>query len=336
MKRLLLTQALLLILLSCVAQNDSTKFCNPQLEGMARSKGFNISYERVFHSKITSTSSDTAVGNSTADINTNNKFDVFLRLPVWNRPGLKVILGAHYHLEEFNFKNSGLLKYDLYKNLHDKNLKSLGANMNILKPLNPISYIGVRMLAEFNGDYSSKEFPKTSFLRYSIAAIYGKKPCPTRTWGLGFYYNYTFGRRSIYPVLLYANTFNKKWGIEALLPANFKVRRNLSEKTLLYFGYEAEGGAYHLQFTNPPLGTINNLELRKSNVRLGVDFEREIYDFLWFGISGGLRTPIGFNLARHNERTPVIRNKFSPSPFIEFNIFIVPPRTLENKIINAR
>ena len=319
----------------CYAQ-DTLRYCNPKLEGMGRSKGFNITYERVFNSSITSTSTDTSIVNSSGEINTNNKFDIFLRFPIWNRPGLKVVWGLRYYFEEFNFQSPDKLKYDLYRNLHDKNLKSLGTNFNILKPLDALTYIGVRLLLEFNGDYNSKEFSKSSFLRYSVAAIYGRKPCPTKTWGFGVYYSYTFGRRSIYPVLVYSNTFNKKWGLEALFPANIKFRRNFSEKTLLYLGYEIEGGSYHLQFSNPPLGSINNLELRRSNVRLSADFEREIHDWLWFGISGGLRVPIGFNLAEQNEKEPIIKNKLSPAPFINFSIFIVPPRTLENKIINAR
>lgn len=228
MKYFLLCSALLMSLLS-FSKDDTTRFCNPKLEGMQRSKGFNISYERVFTSSLQSTSTDTSIGNSVSKIRTNNKFDIFLRLPVWNRPGLKIVWGARYYFEEFNFVQPENIAYDLYRNLNDKNLKSLGSNINVFKPLDEINYIGARFLIELNGDYNSNNLTKSSFIRYSFAVLYGRKTCQTRAVAFGIYYSYTFGRRSIYPVLTYNNTFNKKWGIESILPANFKIRRNFTD-----------------------------------------------------------------------------------------------------------
>lgn len=320
-------------------QKDSArKFCNPSLEGMARSKGFSILYERVLDSRITATSADSSIGNGSAIIRRNNKFDFKLRLPVWNRPGLKVILGFRYFFEEFNFESPQGLEYALYQNLEDKNLKSIGGNLNILKPLTEIHYLIFRFNADLNGDYRAEEFPKSSFLKYSVAAIYGWKRCPTRTAGFGIYYSYTFGRRSIYPVIVYANTFNKRWGIEALLPASLKLRRNFSEKTLLYLGYEIEGNSYHIKMNDPPLSNYPSLELRRSNIRFTLDFEQEIHDWLWFGITGGLRQPISLNLAEEAgmRGDNIITNELSAAPFFNASIFIVPPRTLENKLLYTR
>lgn len=334
---------LLLSILLCqfsLGQEDTTgrRFCDPKLEGMARSKGFSILYERTLDSRITSTSADPAVGNGTATVGRNNKFDIRLKVPAWNRPGLKIIVGLKYFLEEFNFMMPEGLSYPLYKNLEDKNLKSAGWNLSILKPFNETIYLGIRFNADVNGDFSADEFARSSFLKYSLAAIYGWKKCETKTTGIGVYFSYTFGRRSVYPVFVYANTFNKRWGVEGLLPASFKVRRNISEKTLLYAGYEIEGNAYHIKIDNPPLSSYRSLELRRSNIRFTLDFEREIHDWLWFGITGGIRQPLSLNLAREASKRGqnIIENKLALAPFFNASIFIVPPRTLENKIIYAR
>jgi hypothetical protein len=343
MKNILLISTLALFFFSnnydCLSQKDSTrKFCNPSLEGMARSKGFSILYERALDAKITSTSEDTSIGNSSATIGRNNKFDFKLKIPVWNRPGFKVVIGFKYYFEEFNFNSPEGLSYPLYQNLEDKNLKSIGGNINILKPLNETKYLGFRLNGDLNGDYNAKEFGKSSFLKYSIAAIYGWKKCETKTVGIGIYHSYTFGKRSFYPVLAYANTYSKHWGIEALLPASFKVRHNVTEKTLFYAGYEVEGSAYHLRIDNPPLSQYKSLELRRSNIRFTIDFEQEIYDFLWFGITAGLRQPISLNLSKEASarNEDLITNKLALAPFFNASIFIVPPRTLENKILYNR
>src|SRR5688500_8659346 len=95
-------------------QGDTTRmFCDPKLEGMARSKGFSILYERSLDARITSTSPDTSVGNGSATIRRNNKLDIKLKIPVWNKPNLKVIVGFKYFFEEFNFETPEGLEYPL-------------------------------------------------------------------------------------------------------------------------------------------------------------------------------------------------------------------------------
>lgn len=335
----ILLNVCLLIGTHAFGQSDSGRvFCNPSLVGMARSKGVVLLYERTLDSRITSTSPDPSIGNGTAMVERNNKLDIKIKIPVWNRPGLKIIFGLKYFFEEFNFDMAEGLSYPLYENLQDKNLKSTGININVLKPLNETQYLAFRFNADLNGDYSADEFARSSFLKYSFAAIYGWKTCETRTAGFGAYYSYTFGRRSLYPVFVYANTFSTKWGIEALLPAGLKVRHNISEKTLLYLGYEIEGNAYHIKIDNPPLANYPSLELRRSTIRFSLDFEQEIHDWLWFGITAGIRQPLSMNLAREasSRGENLIENDLALAPFFNANIFIVPPRTLENKILYTR
>jgi hypothetical protein len=319
-------------------KNIGKKYCDPKLEGMARSKGFSILYERTLDSPITSESNDSLIGNGNATIRRNNKLDIKLRFPVINKPGIKMVIGLKYFFEEFNFETPEGLEYDLYKNLEDKNLKSIGGNINMLLPLNETTYLGFRSSADLNGDYSAKEFAKSSFLKYSFSGLYGWKNCPTRTIAIGLYYSYTFGRRSVYPVVLYNNTFNSKWGIEALVPANIKIRHNFSKKTLLYLGYEIDGAAYTLKIDNPPFSNYPSMELRRSNIKFTLDFEQEIHDWLWFGISAGVRHALGMNLAKEGgvRRDHLIENKLGIAPFFNASIFIVPPRTLENKILNTK
>jgi hypothetical protein len=64
-----------------------------------------------------------------------------------------------------------------------------------------------------------------------------------------------------------------------------------------------------------------------------LNYEREIYDFLWFGLEAGVRTPFNFSLAEsiRTRRDPIIRNQLSSAMLFNASIFVVPPRAFCKK-----
>jgi hypothetical protein len=74
------------------------------------------------------------------------------------------------------------------------------------------------------------------------------------------------------------------------------VRRNFSTKSLMMFGYELEGQSYHIQGTNgapasPFFGSASNAndwELRKSEIRARLSWDKSITDFVWFNVQAGV------------------------------------------------
>ncbi|MDX5348426.1 MAG: hypothetical protein LPJ89_05910 [Hymenobacteraceae bacterium] len=70
------------------------------------------------------------------------------------------------------------------------------------------------------------------------------------------------------------------------------------------------------------------MELRKTEVRPLVRWEREIYDFLWFGVEAGYRYNYRFNAYDGETRTadPIIENNLKGTGFANLEIFLVPPR----------
>jgi hypothetical protein len=369
MRRNILTVLYLLSFpFSLSAQSDSLgkddvvkpKFCNPYIEGMGPSKAFSIFYERAGNSGISSVSKDSSIGNAQATASRNNRFNVDLKIPFANKPNLKVIGGLRYFYEEFTFKrNMGSsdrisidsLEYPLYHNLENKHLKSVGADLSILRSVNETNYWAARLLADLNGDFTNKQFPRSSFLKVSFTFLYGKKKCETKTAALGFYINYTLGRQSVFPVLLYNRTFSKHWGIEALAPAFVKGRYNFSDKALLYFGYELDGASYNLFIHNPEMEKYRSLQLRRSTIRYELKFEREINKFIWISFSGGLRQTLSFNVTTRDDKPgrisfhdgikiiqgdPLIRNTLGLAPFINVCIFAVVPRSMLNKVVYTK
>jgi hypothetical protein len=354
----------ILCIVSCLpllgnAQGDSInlvtnlpkKYCNPTLTGMSPSKGFSFSYERVGDSHITSVSRDTAVGNSSATMERNNRFELNAKIPFITKGKVKLIGGFRYFYEDFIFKNpSGFSDYPLYVNLQKKHLKSIGINLTMLNSINEKKFWIARGDFDLNGDYTNNQLPTSSFIKVSAAFLYGWKKCETKSTGIGIFVNYALGRQMIIPVYLFNNTFNKHWGIEALLPAYFKGRYNFSDKALLLFGYDVEGASYNLSINNPAIKQYQSLQLRKSNLRFLAEYQRELYKIVWFNISVGVRQPVNFNITTRHDRggyfsfskfafvpgNQLIRNTLSLAPFINAGIFITPPKTSENKVVNSK
>ncbi|WP_242921130.1 DUF6268 family outer membrane beta-barrel protein [Pontibacter liquoris] len=318
------------------AQNPESQvlktYASPSVQGMGKSRGIIIGYERLPQFDIDSKSEDPRVGDGSGHVRRNNKFDVRAFGPVINKPQTKLILGLTYKYEEFEFGNITPSSYSLYENLQDKHLKSLGLQLAFLHSLNDRRFYLIRVKGELNGDYRQENIGISDFLKTTVDLAYGWKKTPDYAIGVGVEVGYTFGRQSIYPGILYNRTFNKQWGVESIFPANARVRYNMDEKTLFYAGYKIEGAAYTLRVKNPPLSEFGNVELRRTDFKGLVRAEREIYDFLWFAVEGGFRqyyrNRVFDDIGSQNE---LIKNDLAGTGYIGVELFAVPPRKLLKK-----
>jgi hypothetical protein len=304
------------------------QFANPSVIGQGPSKGLIFHYERTTSFGITSNSKSDDFTDQEGKVSNNDRFVVKGYVPVWNRPHLKMVVGVNYEREEFEFKDRPT-GYQLYDELEEKGLKTLGTQLVVLRPIDERNFVLGRVKAELNGDYTSSELQRKDYLRMSYELVYGWKKSPMFAWGIGAQLGYTFGRRSIYPAILYNRTWNERWGVEALFPARVLVRRNMSAKSLLFAGYDVNGLSYILKLREqlPIDPTLKTVELRETELKMRGRWEREIYDFLWFGAEGGYRYNNSFDVFdRRNGRTKVIDNKLAGTPYFSFELFIVPPR----------
>ena len=304
------------------------EFANPSVIGQGPSKGLIFHYERTSAFKITSDSRTENVADQKGRVSDNDRFTVKGYIPVWNRPHLKMVIGVNYEREEFEFKDVPT-GYQLYDELEERGLKTLGTQLVVLRPINERNFVLGRVKGELNGDYTSSELQLKDYLRMSYEVVYGWKKSPAFSWGIGVQLGYTFGRRSIYPAILYNRTWNDDWGIEALFPARVLIRHNASAKSLLFAGYDINGLSYIIKFREPSVTdpTLRTVELRETEIKLRGRWEREIYDFLWFGAEGGYRYNNAFDVFdRRNGRTRIIDNKLAGAPYFSIELFLVPPR----------
>jgi hypothetical protein len=314
---------------------DVVDYASPGVEGMGKPRGVVIGYERLPQFDIESESDDPRVGNGQGRIQRHNKFSVRALAPVLNKPQTKLILGFNYELEEFNFDGLTESDYALYRYLEDKNLRSIGLQLAYLHSINERNFYLIRVKGELNGDYTRDNISIADYLKTTIDLAYGWKKSPDYSIGVGLQWGYTFGRQRVYPGILYNRTFNQKWGVESIFPANLRLRYNANEKTLFYTGYRLEGASYNLYVDEPPLSEFGDLELRRTDIKGLLRMEREIYDFLWLAVEGGFRQYYRHRLFDEvGSRDELITNDLAGAGYIGVELFLVPPRKWVEKSNN--
>ena len=312
---------------------ETKEWVSPNVKGDRRSKGLRISYQLVAPYTIQSTPTEPGLGEGSARLRKLEEIQFSARFPLSWKGRTTIVAGIEYLYEEYNFENPAELRYDLYENLENKHLNSLDGQVFVLHALGNRSFIGSRLGVELNGDYTDNKLPFWQQAKASVAAVYGWKRNAYTVYAVGAYYSYTWGSPAIYPVFVWNQTFNECWGVEAVLPQSLRLRRNLSRKTIFLLGGRVSGRSYHILSDSPPLSDYPYLELRNSNAFLFLEFEQEIYDFLWFGITAGYRYNINFNVAEENafNNSRILENKVGASPYFTLSLFAVPPRSLLNK-----
>ncbi|WP_040496520.1 DUF6268 family outer membrane beta-barrel protein [Fulvivirga imtechensis] len=300
-------------------------FCVPGVVGLPRSKGIVIKRELVRDYLIRSESDG---GKASAEIRRNRRWEFKLRAPIILKDGFKMAAGIKYYVEEFNFENPESLNFPFYQNLEDRSLRSIRGDIFIVKPTLTNKYYILRLSGGLNGDYSSESFAKSDFFKFSISSLMGWKKNDYVSYAFGVAFSYGFGRRSVYPIIVYNKSFNNKWGIESILPAEIKLRYStLNQKNYFYAKAELHGANYSVRLDEAKEDLVY---LNKSEVRFLLSWEREIHDWLWFGVEGGLRSNINFDLSSDSSiRTDVvIENSLNQALVYNFSIFVVPPRKM--------
>ncbi|WP_400193284.1 hypothetical protein [Hymenobacter sp. B81] len=316
---------------------DEQEFATPSVIGMGPSKGLVVQYQRMPRFGVNSNAQVVGLRDYATEADKNARLVIKGYIPLLNNPHLKLIMGINYEREEFQFRNPPS-DYELYDNIENKGLKTLGAQLAVIRPVNEVNWYIFRAKGELSGDYQSSALGLKDYLRFSSEFLYGWKRSPQFSWGVGLQLGYTFGRQSIYPAVLYNRTFNPRWGIEAIFPARVTLRYNASPTSLFYVGYSVDGFNYIIKLRKPLQRTgasgqpepgtvaLRTLELRETEVKFRARWERPIFDFLWLGAEAGYRYNHAFDaFDRTNaDREKIIDSKLAGAPYGSLEVFITP------------
>lgn len=229
-------------------------------------------------------------------------FRFLSNIPVISKNNILVNWGLSYVHLGYNQQNDNLLQHPLNVNMSNHALKWLNTNLTLFKPLNEKRFVLLQVAGELNGDYTFDNMPSLSNIRMPGALIYGFKPNDRLMWGVGMSRTYLGGSLNYIPAIYYFHTFkNDKWGIESVFPGRLYTRYRIDGRNLFMLGYSAEGATYRLSNFNNTAGASvinpsNNIELRRSELRLGLTYARGLSDFLWLNVQAGYRINYEFSL----------------------------------------
>lgn len=329
-----------LILSLCIApahaqggfQSDNDTIPSARVPGMPLPKGIELNFQRLAGSEIRAIPVSGGFAADEAMIDGVTFWQAKLKLPLVLKPRTSLLIGFDYSERRYEFESPVALESSVFKEIQTETLKSREVTLYYNKALDRKHFISARMDMALNGDLKRIDDQRfTSFIRYSAAAMYGWQPHKNLAHGVGIYLNYTLGRPSVYPVFLWNKKLNDRWGIEAKLPANFKLRRDLSENSRLYVGYAIDGGSYVINGRFEPLSSFETAELRRSDIALRMNYEHRVYDYLWFKAGIGYSYNINLRVSEENtfNNESLIRNEVKPSVLFDFSLFVVPTEGLK-------
>ena len=277
--------------------SDAKVYVNNKVLGLSPTKLINLSFDYAgSYNWETSAGSEFAGAYPTQESNYDRNFGLRLETNYPVISNNKLIVNAYLNFWESVYRVDAQQPIigqflDVYP------LRTTAAGAFIFKPLNDKNFLLFQVEGALNGNYNldsrSPDFGKTKF---SAAALYGWKTDDYTNFAVGLTRTYRGGRLLHIPVVMFNKTFNETWGLEMLLPARASLRRNFSTKSFLMLGYELEGQSYHIQgaddnSVSPVFGSndLNNddWELRKSEIRARISWDKAITDFIWFNVQAG-------------------------------------------------
>lgn len=324
------------------SSDESVKrYCTPKVVGLSPAKLVTVGYEYGLGHTVSSS----AIGGIPAqegNVRNYNGLVLGANIPVLSNNKILINVGGSYVESNYSFGSDSL--FNPLLTAANRGLKALQLNTTIFKPLNEKNYVLAFLQGDYSGDYSFSNMQSLSFAKLTWVAVYGWKFNDRFQFGVGATQTYRAGEKSFLPVIMYNFTSkNEKWGIEALLPARGHFRYAFNKRTLLLGGFEVVGSSYHLANSdqlfpaNDTPGMIEgydnkNIELRRSEIRPRLDFQRALTDFVWVGVQAGYMINYSFNVDSDNfyrsfgsDRPFVMENSVTSAPYFQVSINLVSP-----------
>ncbi len=318
-----------------VQTTENKAFASSRILGQVPIKLFSLGYDFQTAHTLEPAPLTPAGASGENEINSADGVRFAINYPVFSKNYFLLNLGFNYAETNYSFSNpTTAASNPLSQALDNNGLRTMGFTATAFKPLNIKRFLILQFGANLNGDYSFSDMQSLRYTRFSGAAIYGIKPNDRKMWGLGVSRTYLGGSLNYLPVyyMLYTAK-SKKWGLEMLLPARFQYRRNINSKNLLLAGWEIEGNTYRISNDDNRYNLpFNDIELRRSELRLRVSWERAITPQIWFSAQAGYRYNWSFDVDRGDfyrpfgDDTPFLaENNLGNPAYFNFSINWVSP-----------
>lgn len=263
-------------------------------------------------------------GNRTIEIENEKQIKARIGVPIIMKKGTLFGLQLKYDRQKFIVDFEDNLPTELYQHIQSTTFKSIGGRFLFNKTIENRQYSALAG-AELKSDELDWNLNTTKIYG---SFSYKVELEENKTIGAGLGVSYTLAVFQIYPLFYYENQLSPKWTLDLALPKSAALRWRTSEKCFVSFKTELKGWRYAVH--NNVLAEDETITLRKSDWRLGINFEHELYDWLWLGAEGGISKNLRHYLAKPGDRRrdALATLQSSDAPYFNFSIFIVPPKKL--------
>jgi len=241
-----------------------------------------------------------------------NEFRVDAQYPIISKNNITIGLQFNYLRTHFEYGNDVGIQHPLLATLDENGLTSTSFSTVIFKPLDIDNFMIFQAGATLNGDYTLGDIQSMEYTRFFGAIIYGWKPNDRKMWGLGVSRTYLGGSLNYLPVIYYQySSKDGRWGVDALLPSRFNLKRNFSKQTIVSLGWNIQGNSYRLNALSSENPSLDP-ELNRSELRFRVIFDKGVTNTIWLSLQAGLRYNWDFNVDDEH----AFRSFFSDDPYL--------------------
>ena len=303
-------------------------FCQPGVTNASPSRGLVLEYgyrpSTTFGGLFDPNTGEAGDKNITQE----NWQDLILKVkaPLVNKTDLKVIIGMNHTEETYNFNPADISDQPFFQSLDGTKLKSTRFSAYLVKSLDSRFYGLARLEIGYNGDYEKFVKFDDRYAMYRAAAMVGRKWSEDLEFGAGVLYTKTFRRTSVWPFAFMNYTLSPKWGIEAVIPVDMKVRYDINETRLLLMGLDYNSREHSVDFMLADDGNPMNVFFRRHSIAPTVTFQQRLFsEWTWFDISTGYH--FGLNSRVRNDDLGVdLSMPVGSGPFARISFFVSPPR----------
>jgi hypothetical protein len=197
--------------------------------------------------------------------------------------------------------------------LNEDGLRNINWTNTFFFPLNEKDFIVFQGQMDLSGNYGLDEFQSLSTIRYSAAAVYGRRVNDYYRWGVGVSRTYRVGNLNYVPVVMFDWTSdNRKWGTEILFPARAYLRYNINQNSLLLAGFDLEGQSYRIDDYSID---GNSYEIRRGEVRPKLEFQTKIAGYIWASVQAGYRMDWSYDADQLDGNNDFFRGFFGDQDF---------------------
>lgn len=317
-----------MILASCLDAQElvftpiANSLCKPGVEGRSPGKGLSLEYlGRGNLSFGQSNSGDEST------LGVVDRLRAKVKIPIIHKEHLTILIGADYMNEEYEFKDIDQQRFTVFNSINDKLLKTSRLSAYVIKPFNDRMYGTIKVETSFNGDFGGVIDFSKRYRIFRAAAVIGVKKREDLEWGVGLMFSKGFRNTRVYPFAIYNQTFNEKWGIEAILPAKIHIRRNLKPGSMLLAGAEFKSRVYSIDVDEGDEG-INIFHMRNAEIQGGITYKQRLHSWVWFDVTAGFVKTFTNSFDRVEPMTQLdfLTARQSSGPFVGMSIFLSPPK----------